>query len=86
MNLLQPSGLILSDTEKRTFRFHTFHMFIEGIIDGALILNEFILIKSLFGSDYQLGMLFQFSVVVLLFSVLFNERIKRTARRWKQAV
>ena len=58
-------------------------MLIEGIIDGALLLNEFILIKALFASNYQISYLFQFSIVILLFSVVFNEIIKRTIKKKK---
>lgn len=78
--IIKPS-LGLNGIEKKAFRLHTFHMFLEGIIDGALLLNEFILIKSLFASNYQVSYLFQFAVVILLFSVLFNELIKRTRNK-----
>lgn len=56
-------------------------MLLEGIIDGALLLNEFILIKSLLASNYQISFLFQFGVVILLLSVVFNELIKRAKRK-----
>jgi len=71
----------LTVSEIKTFKLHTTHMILEGIIDGALLLNEFILIKSLFASNYQIGFLFQFAVIVLLFSVLFNEFIKRARNK-----
>ncbi len=77
MITLKPKSLNLSTTEKKTFRLHTLHMLLEGIIDGALLLNEFILIKSLLASNYQISFLFQFGVIILLFSVVFNEFIKR---------
>ena len=50
---------------------------------GVLVLNEFVLIKSLKGTDYQIGLLFQFSVVLMLFSVLFNELVKRSRNKPK---
>jgi len=75
--MLKLKKLKLTSSENKTFRLHTMHMFLEGIIDGALLLNEFILIKSLLASNYQVSYLFQFSVIILLFSVLFNELIKR---------
>ncbi|MDA3891835.1 MAG: MFS transporter [Salinivirgaceae bacterium] len=73
--------LKLGSSENKTFKLHTAHMFLEGIIDGALLLTEFILIKSLFATNYQVSFLFQFSVIVLLFSVLFNQIIKRLKRK-----
>lgn len=41
-------------------------------------MNEFVLIKSLQGSNYQIGVLFQLSVVLMVLSIVFNEWIKRT--------
>lgn len=73
----------LTKQEKKTFKLHTAHSFLEGIIDGSLLLNEFILIKSLLGSNYQISYLFQFSVIPLFLSVLLNEFIKRTANKKK---
>ncbi len=58
-------------------------MLLEGFIDGALLLNEFILIKSLLASNYQISFLFQFGVIILLFSVVFNEFIKRAKSKKK---
>lgn len=81
--MLLRKKLLLSAKEKRTFKIHTTYMFIEGIINGALLLNEFILIKSLLASNFQVSFLFEFSVVALLFSVLFNEIIKRIRRKKK---
>jgi len=53
------------------------------VILGALALNEFVFIKSLLGSNYQLGVLFQFSMVVFTFLVLINEFIKRSKNKRK---
>ncbi|MBT4409869.1 MAG: MFS transporter [Bacteroidetes bacterium] len=69
--------------ERRTFLIHFTYSFIEGIIMGVLVLNEFVLIKSLKGTDYQIGLLFQFSVVLMFFSVLFNELVKRSRNKPK---
>ena len=57
------------------------YSFIEGIIMGVLALNEFVLIKSLKGSNFQIGVLFQLSVILMLFSVLFNEFLKRNGNK-----
>lgn len=60
---------------------HVAYMAIEGVILGVLALNEFVFIKSLLGSNYQLGFLFQFSMLVFLFLILINEFIKRIKNR-----
>ncbi|MCF8368678.1 MAG: MFS transporter [Bacteroidales bacterium] len=69
--------------EKKTFTLHLFYSIIEGIILGVLALNEFVFIKSLNGSNYQLGILFQFSMVVFIFLVFINEFIKRSTNKKK---
>ena len=70
-----------SAVERRTFNLHFFYSVIEGVILGVLALNEFVFIKSLYGSNYQLGVLFQFSMVVFIFLVFINEFIKRTKNK-----
>lgn len=71
----------LNSNEIRTFKLHLFYSGIEGISSGALILNGFIFIKSLKGSDVQLAFLFQFSMVVFLFAMLANEVMRRYTNR-----
>lgn len=73
----------LDSLESVTFRLHLAYSIIEGIILGILALNEFVLIKSLKGTDFQIGILFQFTSALLLFSVLFNEWIKRSTNKGK---
>ena len=73
----------LNSNERNTFRIHAVYMAVEGVILGVLALNEFVFIKSLQGSNYQLGFLFQFSMLVFLFLVLINEFIKRVQNRKK---
>ncbi len=76
-------NISLTKTEIKTFRLHFLYYAIEGIILGVLALNEFVFIKSLKGSNIQVGVLFQFSVMVLIFSIFFNEWIKRIADKKK---
>jgi hypothetical protein len=71
----------LEPREQKAFGLHLGYSFIDGMMRGALIMNEFVFIKSLQGSNYQLGMLFQFSVIVLIFSVLFNELLRRSGNK-----
>jgi len=56
-------------------------MLIEGFVLGVLALNEFVFIKSIQGTNYQLGILFQFSMIVFLFLILINEFLKRIKNR-----
>lgn len=72
-----------SEQEKRTFQLHLAYSILEGIILGVLALNEFVFIKSLQGSNYELGFLFQFSMLVFIFLVFINEFIKRTKNKKK---
>jgi MFS family permease len=79
MQLLQH----LNHSERKTFKLHLFYSSIDGVARGALILNEFIFIKSLKGSNVQLAFLFQFSMVVFLFAMLANEIMRRYPNRKK---
>ncbi len=73
----------LNSTERKAYKLHLFYSSIDGIARGALILNEFIFIKSLKGSNVQLAFLFQFSMVVYLFAMLANEIMRRFSDRKK---
>jgi len=73
----------LTSGEKKVFGLHLSYSFIEGLIRGVLILNEFVLIKSLDGSNYQIGFLLQFQHIVLILSVFMNEFLRRTVRKRK---
>lgn len=80
MNLLSINKN-LNTVEQRTFRLHSTYMIIEGFVLGVLALNEFVFIKSLQGSNYQLSFLFQFSMLVFLFLIVINEFLKRVDNR-----
>ncbi len=69
--------------EKTTFLFHFIYSLIEGIISGILVLNEFVFLKSLKGTPYQVGVLFQFSMVVLLAAIFINEILHRVSNKRK---
>jgi hypothetical protein len=77
MILRRFNSITLSQREKKTFRLHLIYSIIEGFIAGILVLNEFVFLKSLHGSNYQIGLLFQFSVVAMVLLLLFNEFIRR---------
>jgi MFS family permease len=76
-------NLKLNQKEKNTFKLHTAYQAIEGIILGVMALNEFVFLKSLHGTNYQMSFLFQFSMLVFTFLILFNEFIKRVQNRKK---
>lgn len=73
----------LTSNEKGTFRLHLAYSIFEGILTGVLALNEFVLIKSLHGSNYHIAFLVQFQVIVLLFSIVFNEFLRQTLNKKK---
>ncbi len=71
----------LNSNELKSFKLHLIFSIIDGLIRGALILNEFVFVKSLNGSSYQLSFLFQSSVIVMLLSIIFNELIFRSKNK-----
>jgi MFS family permease len=71
----------LDPQETKTLKLHLFYSSIEGVAAGALVLTEFIFIKSLKGSNVQLAFLFQFSMVVFLFAMVANEILRRYTKR-----
>ena len=73
----------INKRERTTFLFHFSYSLIEGIISGVLVLNEFVFLKSLQGSPYQVGLLFKFSMVVLLAAIFINEGLHRVADKKK---
>ncbi|MDF1547713.1 MAG: MFS transporter, partial [Bacteroidales bacterium] len=75
--------LKISSAERRTFLLHLTYSMADGLIMGLFALNEFILIKGLKGTNYQIGFLFQFTVLVLLLSIVINEFFKRIRRKKK---
>lgn len=78
MKLLKPD---ICCEERLTFRLHMAYSIIEGFILGILALNEFVFIKSLLGTNYELSVLFQFSMLVFLLLVFVNEFLKRIKNR-----
>lgn len=64
--------------EKKSFSLHIIYALIDGCLKGAFIMNEFIFLRSMKGGNYEVGVLFQLSMVLLVFSVIFNEVLKRS--------
>ncbi len=75
--------LKIGATEQKSFIPHMIYSIIDGLVLGVFALNEYILIKSLKGSNYQIGFLFQFTVIVLIFSILINIFLKSIRKKKK---
>ncbi|MFC2131612.1 MFS transporter [Bacteroidota bacterium] len=71
----------LGKEERKIFIIHLIYSIIEGIIFGIVVLNEFVFVKSLQGSNFQLGILIQFSMIVFVFTILLHELIKRYKKK-----
>lgn len=65
----------------KTFVLHLIYSILTGFLEGSFYMSEFVLIKSLRGSNYHVAYLFQFSIVILIFSVVTNQIIKRYANK-----
>lgn len=72
---------VLTKGEKRSFWLHLLFSAFEGIVAGHILLNEFIFLKSMHGSEYQLSGLFVITIAVYILLVFFNEFIRRTERK-----
>jgi len=70
-------------TQRKTFLLHLIYSIIDGAIMGVLALNEFVLLKGLQATDFQVGILFSLMMVVLLFSVVMNSLLKRAKNKQK---
>jgi len=75
--------LKISGTEFKVFRLHLLFSIIQGIITGVFALNELIFIKDMKASDYQLSILLQLSVIIMLVSIVANEFLKRIVNKRK---
>ncbi len=75
--------LNISLQEYKVFRLHLLFSLIQGVITGVFALNELIFIKDMKASDFQLSVLLQMSVVVLIVSIVANEFLKRIVNKRK---
>jgi MFS family permease len=71
------SPAILS-LEKRTFTLHLISQFFHGIAFGTLVLQDIILKKSLFASDFEITLLVFLTSSAFLFSIYGVEMINRS--------
>jgi len=75
--------LKLKQNELKVFRLHLLFSLIQGVITGVFALNELIFIKDMDASNYQLSILLQLSVLVMLVSIVANEFLKRVSNKKK---
>ena len=75
-SLFFPKGL--NERENKAYRLHLTAELLEAFSIGAIGLTEFVFLKSLNGSSYLVGVILQVSLIVMLFSVIFNQLIRRT--------
>lgn len=73
----------LEPNEQHTFRLHIGFSITDGFVAGVLTLNEFVFLRSLKGSSYQLSFLFQFSVIAFIFLIFISEWMKRVKDKQK---
>ncbi|HLO91735.1 MAG TPA: MFS transporter [Lentimicrobium sp.] len=73
----------LEQNEKQTFKLHLGFMMSDGLVQGVLLLNEFVFLRSLKGSSFQLSFLFQFSVIAFIFLIFISEWMKRVKDKQK---
>jgi len=75
--------LNINPDEKSVFGLHMLFSLIQGVITGTFALNEFVFIRDLLGTNYQMSVLFQFSALVFLASVFVNEFLRRIQNKKK---
>mgnify|MGYP000854503679 FL=1 len=80
-NKVNYNSLLLN--EKQTFKKHIGFSITDGLVAGVLTLNEFVFLRSIKGSSYQLSFLFQFSVVVFILLIFISEWLKRVNNKQK---
>ena len=73
----------INPAEKSVFGLHMLFSLIQGVITGIFALNEFVFIRDLLGTNYQMSVLFQFSALVFLASVFVNEFLRRIQNKKK---
>lgn len=73
----------LALNEQHTFKLHLGFMMTDGFVQGVLLLNEFVFLRSLKGSSFQLSFLFQFSVIAFIFLIFISEWMKRVSNKQK---
>lgn len=75
--------LSISNKEIGVFKLHLVFSLIQGVITGVFALNELVFIKDMHGSDFQLSILLQLSVLIMVVSIIVNEFLRRVRDKKK---
>lgn len=78
MNKSSDQSPAIQSLEKRTFTLHLISQFFHGIAFGTLLLQDIILKKSLFASDFEITLLIFLTSSAFLFSIYGVEMINRS--------
>ncbi|MFC2092913.1 MFS transporter [Bacteroidota bacterium] len=78
MNKSSDQSPAIQSLEKRTFTLHLISQFFHGIAFGTLLLQDIILKKSLFASDFEITLLVFLTSSAFLFSIYGVEMINRS--------
>lgn len=73
----------LESNEKKTFTLHLVYSIIEGLVVGVTLLNEFVFLRSLEGTDFLVGLLFFVTMSVFMSLILLNELMRRVQNKKK---
>jgi hypothetical protein len=67
--------------EKKTFALHLLCQFFNGLVAGIIVLQEIILKKSLYGTDFEVTVLIYLTSISFLLSIYGSEIINRTSNK-----
>jgi hypothetical protein len=73
----------LEPNEKLTFKYHLIFTLLEGLVFGTSLMNEFVFLRSLKGTEFLVGLLFLLSMVVYMSLIIFNEVTRRITDKKK---
>lgn len=73
----------LTYREKITFRAHFIFTVLEGLVFGTSLMNEFVFLRSLKGTEFLVGLLFLISMVVYIVLIASNEITRRVTNKKK---
>ncbi len=73
----------LEPNERLTFKYHFIFTMLEGLVFGTSLMNEYVFLRSLKGTEFLVGLLFLLSMVVYITLIVFNEITRRITDKKK---
>ncbi len=73
----------LETKEKKVFNLHLIFSLLEGTVVGVTLMNEFVFLRSLQGTEFLTGVLFFVTMGVFMSLILLNELIRRSHNKKK---